>query len=172
MKPLAVSVVALAWGAHATAATLKPELAGLSFLAGDWSSGRGKVAETGETSTGTSQFVVEANGAVLLRRDHTRLFDASGNPAGGFDQIMMIYSEGGAIHGDYADGSHIIHYASAAIDPGRAVIFTSAAQPGAPVFRLAYTLDNPKTLAVNFSMAPPGGGPFHAIAIGTLKKGS
>ncbi len=154
----------------ARAAPLKPDLAGLSFLIGDWSSGRGQVADTGGTSTGTSSIRSEAGGAVLLRRDHTNLFSASGAPTGGFDQIMMIYPESGQIHADYADGTHIIHYVSAKVDAGRSVIFTTAELPGAPQFKLAYTLTNASTLTVSFSVIPPHGANFLPIATGTLTK--
>ena len=154
----------------ARAPALKPELSSLGFLVGDWSGGRGKVADTGGTSTGSSRIEVAVNGAVLLRRDHTNLFDASGKPTGGFEQIMMIYPERGALHADYSDGSHVIHYTSAVVAPGKSVIFASDISPSAPAFRLAYTLSTPTTLEVAFSMAPPGGGEFHPIATGTLTK--
>ncbi len=171
MKIVAVAVVlASTSAAAAPPAHLAPALAGLDFLVGDWSSGRGTVSDTGGTSTGSSRFEVAANGAVLLRRDHTDLFDASGKATGGFDQIMMIYPEDGALHADYSDGTHVIHYVSAVVDAGKAVSFSSAARPGAPTFKLAYSLSAPKTLAVSFGMAPPGAADFHPIATGTLTR--
>jgi hypothetical protein len=160
----------LAVAAHAQGPALKPVLAGLSFLVGDWTSGKGKIADTGGTSTGRSRFEPAAGGAVLLRRDHTNLFDASGAPAGGFDQIMMIYPEAGTLHADYSDGDHVIHYVTASVEPGKSVIFTSEAKSGAPTFRLAYALEDSGTLSVSFSMAQPGSGEFRPIATGTLEK--
>ncbi len=157
---------------HAHAAPLSGDLAGLSFLLGTWSGGQGKVADTGGTSAGSSVFSAHAGGAVLLRRDHTDLFDAGGKPAGGFDQIMMIYPEAGAIHAEYADGTHVIHYTSASITPGHAVTFSSAASGGAPVFKLTYTLQSPRSLAVTFGMVPPGGTTPRMIATGTLQRRS
>jgi hypothetical protein len=165
-----IALAALVPSMTAQASPLKPDLSGLSFLVGDWSSGRGKVADTGGTSTGTSSVTPEAGGAVLLRRDHTNLYSASGDPAGGFDQIMMIYTEAGQLRADYADGTHIIHYISATVDPGRSVVFTTALIPGAPLFKLAYTMTNASTLAVAFSMVPPGGSSPRPIATGTLTK--
>jgi hypothetical protein len=166
---LAAALSALA-AAAAQPAALKPDLAGLGFLLGDWSSGKGQVAETGGASEGASRFTPEAGGAVILRRDHTGLFDRAGKPTGGFDQIMMIYPDAGGVHADYSDGSHVIHYVSAQVTPGRAVVFTSAAAPGQPVFRLSYDLKGPKTLAVDFSLQPPGAAAFQPIATGTLSR--
>ena len=149
---------------------LKPQLAGIGFLVGDWSSGAGKVADTGDTDRGGSKITVEADGAALLRQDHTETFDAKGKPTGAFHQIMLIYPEGGTLHADYSDGEgHVIHYVSAAVTPGRAVVFSGAAQPGQPSFRLAYELKAPGELGVDFAMVLPGGA-FRPIAAGTLKK--
>ena len=173
MKRLAFAVLAsgLAASAHAETPKAKPELAGVAFLIGDWSSGKGVVAETGGTSTGSSRITLAANGAALLRQDRTNLFDKAGKPSGGFDQIMLVYAEGGMLHAEYSDGTHIIHYTQADVEPGKSVSFTSAKQPGAPVFNLAYTLKAPDTLAVSFGMAPPGSDKFNPIATGTLHKG-
>jgi hypothetical protein len=148
--------------------TLKPDLAGLGFMVGQWKSNDGKVADTGGTSSGTSTISMEADGAVLLRRDHTETFDAKGKSTGGFDQIMTIYSENGALHADYIDGEgHVIHYASASIIAGKSVTFDSA--PGAgPPFRLVYELRAPTTLAVSFGLTQSG--QFHPIASGTLTR--
>jgi hypothetical protein len=149
---------------------LTPELAPVGFLLGRWRSDDGKVADTGQASRGTSAFTVEAGGAALLRRDHTELLDRSGAVAGGLDQVMLVYAEGGRLKADYADGQHVIHYVSATVTPDRSVVFTSAAG-GGPTFRLAYELVDPKTLSVAFAMAPPGASEFRPVATGTLKKG-
>jgi hypothetical protein len=168
----ALLVIAVAPVAPAQPAATQSSLAGLTFLIGDWSSGRGEVAGTGGTSSGHSIMTSEAGGAVILRRDHTDLLDKSGRPMGGFDQIMMIYPEGGTVRADYSDGAHVIHYVSATVEPGAAVTFTSAASPDAPTFRLAYRLTAPDRLSVWFGMAPPGGQDFRPIATGELRKHS
>jgi hypothetical protein len=154
----------------ALAQSISPQLAGLSFLIGNWQAGRGTVADTGRTSTGHSTFTLEAGGNVILRKDRTELFSSSGKPAGGFDQIMMIYPEGGTIRADYSDGTHVIHYVKADVIAGHSVTFVSASRPDAPTFRLRYELSNPATLAVTFEMAPPGSTAFHQIASGTLTR--
>ncbi|MBB2174007.1 hypothetical protein [Gluconacetobacter asukensis] len=145
-------------------------LSGIRFLVGTWNAGQGTLADTGGTTTGQSTITAEAGGAVLLRRDHTDLFDRAGKPSGGFDQIMMIYPEGSTLHADYSDGRHVIHYDRAAIEPGHAVTFTSSAAPGQPVFRLGYRLLAPNRLGVSFSMAPPGSTIFRPVADGTLSR--
>jgi hypothetical protein len=172
MKPLilALALTATACGALAQPAKLKPELAGIGFLVGDWTSGAGKVADTGDTDRGGSRITIEADGAALLRSDHTETFDAHGKPTGAFHQIMLIYPEGGNLRADYSDGEgHVIHYVSAAVTAGRSVVFSGAAQPAAPSFRLAYELKAPGELAVDFAMVLPGGA-VRPIASGTLHK--
>jgi hypothetical protein len=154
-------------GVGADAAGPQPQLAGLGFLVGSWTGGDGKVAETGGVSKGTSVITVEAGGGALLRRDHVQLFDKAGRPAGGFDILMTIYADGGAVHADYLDGSHVIHYTSAAIVPGKSVTFATDTASHAPAFRLSYRLIG-RTLAISFSMAPPGQTAFVPIADGTL----
>lgn len=171
MKRIALAFLLAGSAGSAHAQSVKPDLSGVSFLVGDWSSGKGEVAGAGGTSTGSSCITVAANGAVLLRQDHTNLFDKTGKATGSFDQIMLIYPEGGGLRGDYSDGTHVIHYTQADVDPGKSVAFTSANQPGAPVFKLTYALTKPDILSVTFAMAPPGATTFNPIATGTLHKG-
>ena len=149
---------------------LQPPLAGLAFLLGHWTGADGKVADTGGTSRGSSTMTAEAGGAVLLRRDQVQLFAVGGKQTGSFAILMTIYAENGAIHADYADGTHIIHYVSADIKPDQSVAFISAPSPGHPVFRLEYDRTAPERLSVTFSMQPPGQAAFHPIATGILRK--
>ncbi len=173
IRGIVASLVAMFGGAAPAMAEsphLAPALAPIGFLVGHWVGDDGKVAETGGTSRGTSVITAEVGGAVLLRRDHTELRDAAGKPSGGFDLITMIYPDGGTLHADYSDGQHIIHYTSAEIAPGRSVIFTSSAATGAPRFRLSYTVEGPKTLALDFAMSPPGQSEYQPIAQGHLHR--
>ncbi|HUO03164.1 MAG TPA: hypothetical protein VMU31_10325 [Rhizomicrobium sp.] len=149
---------------------LKPPLAPLGFLLGNWISDDGKVADTGGTSKGGSLIDARSDGWALLRQDHTELFDKAGKPAGSFHQSMMIYSDNGAIRADYVDGEgHAIHYVSAEIVPGKSVVFSSAPGQG-PAFRLRYDVETPDVMMVSFAMIPPGQSEFHPIATGTLRK--
>jgi hypothetical protein len=164
-------VAALCLASPAAAQTsLKPALAPLGFLVGNWKGDDGKVADTGGTSKGSSLVSVQSDGWALLRQDHTELFDKNGKPAGGFHQTMVIYPDNGAIHADYVDGEgHAIHYVSAEIAPGKSVSFSSAPGQG-PLFRLSYELRGPGVLMVRFGMVPPGQTEFRPIASGTLHK--
>ena len=168
---LFLAAPALFLAAPARAATaLKPPLQPIAFLVGNWDQGEGKVTETGGTSKGGSVFSVESDGAALLRRDHTELFDKSGKPAGGFHQTMLIYPDGNTLKADYVDGEgHAIHYVSAEMVAGKSVTFTGAPGRG-PVFKLVYEMTAPDTLTVTFGMTPPGAAEFRPIASGTLRK--
>ena len=170
---LVAAALAILIGGTAVAAPparkLGPELEPLGFLVGGWTAGQGEV-EGGGTSTGRSSFSIEAGGGALLRRDHTRLKGPDGKRAGGMDQVMLIYPEGGTLRADYSDGAHVIHYVAAEVTPGRAVTFRSAPQPGAPSFRLTYALTPPDELSVRFEMAAPGETTFKPVADGTLKR--
>ena len=152
---------------------LKPALQPLAFLVGSWDSGEGKVADTGGTSKGGSVFTVESDGAAILRRDHTELFDKAGHPSGGFHQTMLIYSDNDRLKADYVDGEgHAIHYAAVKMVAGKSVTFMGVndARDRGPTFKLTYDMKAPGMLAVDFGMTPPGGSEFHAIATGTLKR--
>jgi len=152
---------------------LKPALAPLAFLVGNWDSGEGKVADTGGTSKGGSTFTVESDGAAILRRDHTELFGKDGKPAGGFHQTMLIYAEDGKLKADYVDGEgHAIHYTGTAVKAGKSVTFMGITQADAhgPTFKLRYEMKGPDTLAVSFGMTAPGGSEFRPVANGTLKR--
>ena len=141
----------------------------LGFLVGHWTATDG-AAEDGAIAQGVSNIEPAAGGTALLRRDRTELFSTDGKPRTSFEQVMLIYPEGGALHGDYFDGTHVIHYVSATIDPGKSVTFNTAATPGPPRFRLTYTAKGADGLTVKFEMAPPGSAEFRTIASGEARR--
>jgi hypothetical protein len=177
VKALAACIVlSLAFATPALAQGTIPALQPIAFLLGEWDQGQGQVGDAaGTTSKGGSIFTLESDGAAIIRRDHTELFDKTGKQTGGFHQTMLIYSDANAIRADYVDGGgRTIHYTSTTAVPGKLVTFLSAAGQG-PQFKLTYELTAPGTLSVNFVMLPPGQSgqpaqPERPIATGTLKK--
>jgi hypothetical protein len=172
---LAVAALVLATPAFAqprpAAGPLKGPLAGLSFLVGAWKADAGKVADTGQTSVGTSSFTAEADGSALLRRDRTELTNPDGKAAGGFSQVMLIYAAGVGLGAEYVDGEgHVIRYEKVSVKPGRSAVFTSASDEGQPAFRLSYELKGADELKVDFGMLPPGSSTLRPIAAGVLHK--
>jgi len=161
----AAASLAVSAPAVAAPAPLSPAMQPLAFLVGRWTAKAGQ-AENGTRAKGVFAIEPAAGGAALLRRDRTDLSTPDGKPSGSFEQVMLIYPEGGALHADYFDGTHAIHYVSAAVDPGRSVSFDTAPTPGPPRFRLTYRAVTPTLLAVRFEMAPPGGTDFHTVAEG------
>jgi hypothetical protein len=167
---LALTTLALATPALAQPA-LKGPLAGLSFLVGAWKADAGKVADTGQTSVGTSSFTAEADGNALLRRDRTELTNPDGKAAGGFSQVMLIHAAGAGLGAAYVDGEgHVIRYEKVTVKPGRSAVFTSASGDGQPAFRLSYELKGPDALQVDFGMLPPGSSTLRPIATGVLHR--
>ena len=79
-----------------------------------------------------------------------------GKPASRHDDLMVIYSERGALKGDYFDSEqHVIRYH---VEPrgDRHIVFVSDATPSEPRYRLTYTAGADGTLAGQFEIAAPG----------------
>ncbi len=148
---------------------LKPALQPIGFLIGRWSGDAGK-AENGVTTKGVIDIEPAMGGAALQSRGHTDLSGAKGEPMGGFDQLLLVYPESGDLHADYFDGTHVIHYVSAVVDPGKSVTFATAITPGPPRFRLTYTLRAPAVLNIKFEMQPPGAPEFQTLASGDARR--
>ncbi|HEX4304135.1 MAG TPA: hypothetical protein VHZ78_15165 [Rhizomicrobium sp.] len=169
VRAFAASLFALLLvSSHASAQTLPDSIAGIAFLIGDWH-GDG-TSEGGMTNQGTSSIHLIVGGNALLRRDHTDVTDKTGKLQESFDQVMLIYPEGGTLHADYLDGAHVIHYAKATVSPGVSVMFESASGTGAPVFHLTYTKTDADTLGIAFEMQPPGAPKFVTVASGSVHR--
>jgi hypothetical protein len=154
---------------QAHAQTLTPAMAPLEFLVGAWSGGEAHTAD-GSKLLGGFQFEAAAGGAALLRRDHSQTLDRGGRVVLTEDRVMLIYPEGDRLHADYVDGGHVIHYASATIEPGRSVRFVSTPGNGGPTFGLTYRKSGADSVSIRFEMAPPGQSAFQLIAEGVAER--
>ena len=166
--PLSLAALLIAAAPAAAQPNLSPAMQPLAFLLGHWTAeGR---AEGGRAATGGFTIEPAAGGAALLRRDHTDLSRAGGKGGSSFEQVMLIYPEGGAVHGDYFDGEHVIHSVSAKVDAGKSVTFDTADAPGPPRFRLTYAVKGATGLGVKFEIEPPGAPAYQTIAEGEAKR--
>ncbi len=151
----AVALAAAAAAAGPVAASSSP-LDALRFLAGSW---RGEGSGQPGTGNGRDSFRFDLDGRVLVRRSHAEYPPSAGRPAVVHDDLMVIYPApgGSGLEAAYFDNEgHVIRYEGAVSPDGRRVVFTSAARPGAPRFRLTYSQADADTVDVTFEIAPPG----------------
>jgi hypothetical protein len=140
------------------------------FLTGEWVAEEGG-GRPGQASAGGSSFVFELNDTVLVRRSFSE-YPASGTrPAFRHDDLLFIYSEGGALRAIYFDNEgHVIHYEVESSAPD-VVRLTSAPARNEPGYRLTYRKTGEKTLAVEFDMAPAGKpGAFANYVRGSMRR--
>jgi hypothetical protein len=170
LSALALAATATATATVAQAQALSAAMAPLGFLIGTWNGVDGRTADGGEPR---GSFTIEpaAGGAALLRRDHGQVFRPDGALVLTLDQVMLIYPEGGGLRADYFDGTHVIHYAKAEVEPCQSVRFTSAVQTGAPTYSLTLRRLGNDEVTVRFEVAGPGQSAFHLIAAGTARRG-
>ena len=131
-------------------------LDGLRFLVGSW---RGEGSGQPGTGNGRDAFRFDLDGRVLVRRSHAEYPPSAGRPAVVHDDLMVVYPapDGRALEAVYFDNEgHVIRYEGAVSPDGRRAVFTSAARPGAPRFRLTYAAISPDLVDVTFEIAPPG----------------
>ncbi len=124
-----------------------------SFLLGNWVS----VQQPGEES-GTSIFSLEAQGSVVLRKNHAEYPASARGPAGVHDDIMMIFRGGSpdTLRATYADNEgHLIEYVVGSPREGE-VLFTSEPSSTSPRYRLWYGRVTADTVAGRFEVAPQG----------------
>ncbi len=170
-KLLLLGLTAFGYAASGSIALADTPLAPLQFLVGDWSGGGS--TDAGQAK-GVSSIKADLNSHILVRRDHTILPAAKGQPASAMDVLMLIYPSpsDGHLHATYTDsGGHVIQYTAARVEPGRLVEFDSDASPGAPTFHLTYAAEGLNKVGIRFEMAAPGTpAVFHAVAVGTLTR--
>jgi hypothetical protein len=148
-----LALAALSAATHSRGAT-PPALEPLAFLLGEWAADGGG---TPGAASGTARFAQALQGTVIVRTSYAEYSATAERPATRHDDLMVIFAAaGGGAQADYYDNEgHVIHYAVDAPRP-RGARFLSEPRPGAPRFRLTYTLDADGVLRGEFAIAAPG----------------
>jgi len=172
MRRSILSVVALAVLASFPAAAAPPATdawAPVRFLVGTWT-GTGGGEGPGQ-GVGTTSFQWDLEQKILVRRDHTEFSKTAERPAASHDALMILYPQGGALHGSYFDAAgHVIPYTLVAGTAAGTAQFLSDAGPG-PRFRLTYQQDKSGDVAITFEMGPPNATDgFRPVTTGTVHK--
>ena len=131
-----------------------PDWSKLQHLTGHWvGEGNGQPGQ----GTGGFSFQSDLGGTILVRKSHTEFPATTARPATIHDDLMVIYPDytGAPSKAIYWDNErHTIEYA--VTFTAQAVVFTSAASPHVPRFRLSYETIDESTINVKFEMAQPG----------------
>ncbi len=134
--------------APGTNASASP-LAGLNFLVGTWT-GEG----SGEPGKGSGEFSLkyDLDGRLLIRTNFAEYPATADRPAFRHDDLMITYSEGGALRAIYFDSEgHVIRY-NVTASPNSAVFLS---EPPGPIYRLSYTAKDANHVSIKFEIAPP-----------------
>ena len=130
---------------------LRPDVASLGFLLGNW-----EAVGTPDGEKGGFTFSLGVQNRVMTRTNYATYDARDGRTASRHDDLMVIYSEGGQIKADYFDSEqHVIRYL---VEPrsNHHVVFVSGAKPSEPRYRLSCTAREDGTLAGQFEIAAPG----------------
>ena len=124
-------------------------------LVGDWTGEGGGGPGQG---SGSFSFKPDLQGKILVRKNRAEYPATKERAAFVHDDLMVVYRdtpEAGlrAIYFD-SEGHTIRYEVQAAPDGG--VVFASAAEPGAPRYKLTYTRVEQDHLKIKFEIAPPG----------------
>jgi hypothetical protein len=96
----------------------------------------------------------ELGGRVLVRHNRADYPATAKSPAFSHDDLLVMSQENGQTLAEYWDNEgHVIHYRASV--EGQVFTMVSDAVAGQPRFRFTYTLKDPKTLAISFSIASP-----------------
>jgi hypothetical protein len=136
-------------GAQRPAANINTVAESLNFLVGTWL-GEG-TAETGQGGGGSCSFEMELQGKVLIRKNKAEYPADKGHPTITHDDLMIIYPDRatGLIRAFYTDNEgNVIHYTVTAAADGKGAVFLGDEEPGAPRYRLTYTVTQPDHMTV------------------------
>jgi len=172
MGLLILAVLAgLAAGSVGLSGQEKDPWAPLRFLLGRWE-GTGS-GQPGEVALGSSTFVFDLDGKVIVRWNRAEYAPKPGEKSGAAHKdLLVIYRQSvdGRFRAAYFDNEgHVISYDISFPAKEPSVVFESEASEKAPRFRLVYELAKDGILSVEFFIAPPGG-EFKSYVKGTLKR--
>jgi len=154
MRRLVACIVGFALASSLSGSAQADPLAGLRFLLGDW-----RAVDLPAGESGAFTFRVDVQGRVIVRTNEANYAATADHPASRHEDLMVIFTEGGAIRAEYFDSEgHVIRY-SAQTRPN-AVVFVSDPAPREPRYRLTYTAGADGVLAGSFELAPPGSDTF------------
>lgn len=129
------------------------------FLLGEWVAVAG-TGQPGEAVSGGSTFALDLGGKVMVRKSFANYAPRQGEKTGiSHQDLLIIHQPLGETQfkAFYVDNEgHEINYRLTFPKPDTAV-FETAASEKSPRFRLEYQLAKDGTLAIIFSIAPPGG---------------
>lgn len=125
-----------------------------NWLTGTWQGeGSGQPGQGG----GTFTFSKDLDEKIIVRRSHSEYPTTNGRPTMLHDDLMIVYPEnsGGLLKAIYFDNEgHTINYSVTVSE--KTIVFLSDKIPGAPFFRLTYTLLDDKKVNTRFEMSQDG----------------
>jgi hypothetical protein len=129
------------------------------FMLGEWVAIEGS-GQPGEAIAGGFTLAFDLGDKVLMRRSFADYAPKPGEKTGiSHHDLMIVYPLAGetSLRAFYVDDEgHAINYLVSSPKENVAVFETDAAEHG-PRFRLDYQMNPDRTLAITFSIAPPGG---------------
>jgi len=121
-------------------------LAGMSFLAGNWTIAGGRMPLFGARPEGSERVTPELDGKAYFIVDHSVLIGVEGQNLGTNDSVLLVYPDHDAIRAEYTNGQVGTAYNVEIVEAGKLVRLTSD-KPG--VFnQFTYTLQDADTIEV------------------------
>ncbi|MCE1189522.1 MAG: hypothetical protein LWX56_10300 [Ignavibacteria bacterium] len=106
--------------------------------------------------TGEFSFSYELDSMVIIRKAHSTYPSRTEGKMLTHDDLLVVYKENDVFcKAHYYDNEgHIIEYTISIPDTGNAVIFTSNAPAGQPIFRLTYIAYANQQVFIEFAISP------------------